>query len=166
MSSPASSSPIPTADPATNSKKCDGAGLLRTQFIFISAIGRRHVGSELQDHSVRSPSQICMPSFNHSRLETSWFGRRLRRHHPAGEAEPIVLCRPEIRMKMKTKTTKRTTPPTNRRSCASRTMTRIACSCQSAYSISHELGCEKRSAAQKTLGRRTERRADRAPSRV
>ena len=55
---------------------------------------------------------------------------------------------------------------TNRRSCASRTMTRIACSCQSAYSISHELGCEKRSAAQKTLGRRTERRADRAPSRV
>ena len=66
----------------------------------------------------------------------------------------------------KTMTTKRTTPPTNRRSCASRTMTRIACGCQSAYSISHELGCEKRSAAQKTLGRRTERRADRAPSRV
>ena len=37
---------------------------------------------------------------------------------------------------------------------------------QSAYSISHELGCKKPSAAQKTLGRRTERRADRAPSRV
>ena len=36
-------------------------------------------------------------------------------------------------------------------------MTRI-CGFQSAYSISHELGCEKRSAAQKTLGRRTERR--------
>jgi hypothetical protein len=61
--------------------------------------------------------------------------------------------------------TKRTTP-TNRRSCASRTKTRIACSWQSAYSISHELGCERRSAAQKTLGRRTERRADRAPCRV
>ena len=60
---------------------------------------------------------------------------------------------------------KRTTP-TNRRSCASRTKTRIACSWQSAYSISHELGCERRSAAQKTLGRRTERRADRAPCRV
>ena len=75
---------------------------------------------------------------------------------------------PEILMKMKTKTKtpKRTTPPTNRRSCASRTMTRIACSYQSAYSISHELGREKRSAAQRTLGRRTERRADRAPSRV
>jgi hypothetical protein len=28
-----------------------------------------------------------------------------------------------------------------------RTMTRIACGCRSAYSISHELGCEKRSAA-------------------
>src|SRR6478672_2001748 len=68
-----------------------------------------------------------------------------------------------MKMKMKTKTTtKRTTPPTNRRSCASRTMTRIACSCQSAYSISHELGCGKRSTAQKTRGRRTERRADRA----
>ena len=65
----------------------------------------------------------------------------------------------------KTKKTKRTTP-TNRRSCASRTKTRIACSWQSAYSISHELGCERRSAAQKTLGRRTERRADRAPCRV
>ena len=64
-----------------------------------------------------------------------------------------------------TKKTKRTTP-TNRRSCASRTKTRIACSWQSAYSISHELGCERRSAAQKTLGRRTERRADRAPCRV
>ena len=58
------------------------------------------------------------------------------------------------------------TTPTNRRSCASRTKTRIACSWQSAYSISHELGCERRSAAQKTLGRRTERRADRAPCRV
>ena len=31
------------------------------------------------------------------------------------------------------------TTPTNRRSCASRTKTRIACSWQSAYSISHEL---------------------------
>ena len=60
---------------------------------------------------------------------------------------------------------KRTTP-TNRRSCASRTKTRLACSWQSAYSISHELGCERRSAAQRTLGRRTERRADRAPFRV
>ena len=57
---------------------------------------------------------------------------------------------PEIRMmmKMKTMTPKRTTAPTNRRSCASRTMTRIACGFQSAYSISHELGCKKRSAAQ------------------
>jgi len=58
------------------------------------------------------------------------------------------------------------TTPTNRRSCASRTKTRLVCSWQSAYSISHELGCERRSAAQKTLGRRTERRADRAPCRV
>ena len=56
-------------------------------------------------------------------------------------------------------TPKRTTPPTNRRSYASLTMTRIACSCQLAYNISHELRCEKRSAAQKTLGRRTESRA-------
>src|SRR6185436_19611705 len=39
-------------------------------------------------------------------------------------------------MKMKMKTTKRTTPPTNRRSCASRTMTKIACSCPSAYGSS------------------------------
>ena len=66
----------------------------------------------------------------------------------------------------KTKKTRTRTTPTNRRSCASRTKTRIACSWQSAYSISHELGCERRSAAQKTLGRRTERRADRAPCRV
>jgi hypothetical protein len=68
---------------------------------------------------------------------------------------PFVImgnrCRPEILMK-----TKRTrTTPTNRRSCASRTKTRIPCSWQSAYSISHELGCERRSAAQESLGRRT-----------
>ena len=79
---------------------------------------------------------------------------------------PFVImgnrCRPEILMKAK----RTKTAPTNRRSCASRTKTRIARSWQSAYSISHELGCERRSAAQKTLGRRTERRAGRVPCRV
>src|ERR1700738_902068 len=38
--------------------------------------------------------------------------------------------------------------------------------CSRCISISHGLGCGRRSTAQKTLGRRTERRADRAPSRV
>ena len=33
------------------------------------------------------------------------------------------------------------TTPTNRRSCASRTKTKLACGWQSTYSISHELGC-------------------------
>ena len=42
----------------------------------------------------------------------------------------------------------------------------LACRWQSAYSISHGLGCERRSAAQKALGRRSERLADRAPSRL
>src|SRR6476620_2869026 len=67
-------------------------------------------------------------------------------------------------MKMKMKTTKGTTPPTNRRSCASRTMTRIACGCrrivspmswdaknvallwaegQSAGQIARRLGCSR-----------------------
>ena len=39
------------------------------------------------------------------------------------------------------------TVPMNRRSYASRTKTRIACRWQSAYSISHELGCERHSGA-------------------
>ena len=64
------------------------------------------------------------------------------------------------------RTKRKMTTPTNRRSCASRTKTRLARSWQSAYSISHDLGRERRSAAQRTLDRRTERLADRAPSRV
>src|SRR2546421_6822780 len=54
----------------------------------------------------------------------------------------------------------------SRRDASQQSGRRLAFSWQSAYSISHELGCRRRSIAQKTLGRRTERRADRAPSRV
>jgi hypothetical protein len=43
---------------------------------------------------------------------------------------------------------------------------RLARSLRLAYGIAHELGCEKHSAPQEALGRRRERRADRAPSRV
>src|ERR1700688_4403980 len=48
----------------------------------------------------------------------------------------------------------------------SRLPVRLACSWQSVYKIRHELGYERRSTAQETMVRRTERCGDRSPSRL
>jgi hypothetical protein len=63
-------------------------------------------------------------------------------------------------------TTRLSTQAGPHRDASSQSRRRLACSWQSAYSICHELGCGRRSVAQKTLGRRTERGADRASSRI